>query len=319
MGSRRAAVGAAVRPLHEDPPHRRPAGLVGLVHPGPARAPRQGHLGRAARRCGGVRAVEGGAGRRGLPRRQPGPARRHHDCVRRDTRRLRGSRLHQGRRHRRGVRRVPAGPDAARPPLMGPAAYDGAVTSTSTRGITCTVDDGLAHVWLDRPDKLNGLTLEMLAELVATSRRLAKDRTLRAVVLTGAGESFSAGLDFASTMRNRARVARSFVPSPLRGTNIFQEAAWGWRRVPVPVIAVVKGHCYGAGLQIALGADFRISTPEAQWSVLEARWGLIPDMSGVRSLAQLVGLDTAKLLTMTGATISGARAHELGLVTTLSA
>jgi len=192
------------------------------------------------------------------------------------------------------------------------------VTSTSTRGITCTVDDGLAHVWLDRPDKLNGLTLEMLAELAATSRRLGKDRTLRAVVLTGAGESFSAGLDFASAMRNPARVVRTFVPSPLRGTNLFQEAAWGWRRLQVPVIAVVKGHCYGAGLQIALGADFRISTPDAQWSVLEGRWGLVPDMSGVRSLAQLVGIDTAKLLTMTGATISGQRAHELGLVTTLS-
>jgi enoyl-CoA hydratase/carnithine racemase len=192
------------------------------------------------------------------------------------------------------------------------------VTTTSTRNITCTVDEGLAHVWLDRPDKLNGLTLEMLAELVATSRRLAKDRTLRAVVLTGAGESFSAGLDFATAMRSPARVARSFVPSPLRGTNTFQEAAWGWRRLPVPVIAAVRGHCYGAGLQIALGADLRISTPDAQWSVLEARWGLVPDMSGVRSLAQLVGIDTAKLLTMTGETISGERAHELGLVTRLS-
>ena len=192
------------------------------------------------------------------------------------------------------------------------------MTTTSARGITCTVDDGLAHVWLDRPDKLNGLTLEMLAELVATSRRLAKDRTLRAVVLTGAGESFSAGLDFASARRNPARVARSFIPSLVRGTNVFQEAAWGWRRLPVPVIAVVKGHCYGAGLQLALGADFRISTPDAQWSVLEARWGLVPDMSGVRSLAQLVGIDNAKLLTMTGATISGHRAHELGLVTTLA-
>ncbi len=192
------------------------------------------------------------------------------------------------------------------------------MTSRSTRNITCTVDEGLAHVWLDRPDKLNGLTLEMLAELVATSRRLAKDRTLRAVVLTGAGESFSAGLDFAATMRNPARVARSFVPSPLRGTNVFQEAAWAWRRMPVPVIAVVKGHCYGAGLQLALGADFRISTPDAQWSVLEAKWGLVPDMSGVRSLAQLVGIDTAKMLTMTGETFSGERAHQLGLVTSLS-
>ena len=193
------------------------------------------------------------------------------------------------------------------------------MSSTSSRNITCTVDEGVARVWLDRPDKLNGLTLEMLAELSDTARRLRKDRGLRAVVLTGAGESFSAGLDFASALKNPPLIARAFLPSLLRGTNTFQEASWGWRRLPVPVIAVVKGHCYGGGLQLALGADFRISAPDAQWSVLEAKWGLIPDMTGIRSLAELVGMDVAKLLTMTGDTISGERAHELGLVTELAA
>jgi enoyl-CoA hydratase/carnithine racemase len=193
------------------------------------------------------------------------------------------------------------------------------MTSTSARNITCTVDEGVARVWLDRPDKLNGLTLDMLAELTATSHRLAKDKTLRAVVITGAGESFSAGLDFASALKDPRRIARTFIPSPFRGTNTFQEASWGWRRLPVPVIAVVQGHCYGGGLQIALGADFRFSTPDAQWSVLEAKWGLIPDMSGIRSLTELVGMDTAKLLTMTGDTFSGERAKELGLVTEVTA
>lgn len=192
------------------------------------------------------------------------------------------------------------------------------MTSTSARNITCTVDEGIASVWLDRPDKLNGLTLDMLAELAATARRLGKDRSLRAVVLAGAGESFTAGLDFASALRNPARIALSFVPSPRRGTNLFQEAAWAWRRLPVPVIAAVKGHCYGGGVQLALGADFRISTPDAQWSVLEAKWGLIPDMTGIRTLSEVVGIDTAKLLTMTGETFSGAQAKEYGLVTLLS-
>jgi len=192
------------------------------------------------------------------------------------------------------------------------------MTSSSARNVTCTLDEGVARVWLDRPDKLNGLTLDMVAELAAISRRLRRDRALRAVIITGAGESFSAGLDFGSVLKNPAQIARSFIPSLLRGTNIFQEAAWGWRRLPVPVIAVVKGHCYGGGLQIALGADFRISHPDAQWSVLEAKWGLIPDMSGVRSLAQLVGIDTAKMLTMTGDPFDGRRAKELGLVTELA-
>jgi len=192
------------------------------------------------------------------------------------------------------------------------------MVSTSARNITCTVDEGVARVWLDRPDKLNGLTLDMLAELVATGRRLRSDRTLRAVVITGAGESFSTGLDFASALKDPRSIARSFVPSLFRGTNTFQEASWVWRRLPVPVIAVVKGHCYGGGLQIALGADFRITTPDAQWSVLEAKWGLIPDMSGIRSLAELVGMDTAKMLTMTGDTFSGAEAKEMGLATAVS-
>jgi len=104
------------------------------------------------------------------------------------------------------------------------------MTSTSSRNITCTVDEGVARVWLDRPDKLNGLTLDMLSELAATARRLRKDRSLRAVIITGAGESFSAGLDFASALRNPPLIARTFIPSFLRGTNTFQEAAWGWRR-----------------------------------------------------------------------------------------
>ena len=192
------------------------------------------------------------------------------------------------------------------------------MTTSSAHNITCTVDDGVARVWLDRPDKLNGLTLEMLGELVATSRRLRRDKSLRAVILTGAGDSFTAGLDFASALRNPAQIARCFVPSLLRGTNIFQEASWGWRRLPVPVIAVVQGHCYGGGVQLALGADFRISRPDAQWSVLEAKWGLIPDMTGIRSLSEVVGIDTAKLLTMTGETFDGTRAEELGLVTELA-
>jgi enoyl-CoA hydratase/carnithine racemase len=181
--------------------------------------------------------------------------------------------------------------------------------------ISCTVSGGVARVFLDRPDKLNGLTLEMLADLGSTARRLARDTSLRAVVMAGTGESFCAGLDFAATMRDPWGIVRSFVPLPWRGTNRFQEACWAWRRLPVPVVAVVRGHCYGGGLQLALAADFRYTTPDAQWSVLEAKWGLVPDMTGIRTLSELVGMDTAKLLTMTGDVITGEHAHSLGLAT----
>lgn len=179
--------------------------------------------------------------------------------------------------------------------------------------VTCRVEGGVAQVRLNRPDKLNALTLDTLEALVATARELSRDRTLRGVVLGGEGDSFCAGLDFATVLKSPPRVARAFVPNPFRGTNLFQEACWAWRRVPVPVVAAVHGHCYGGGLQIVLAADLRMTTADAQWSVLEAKWGLIPDMSGVQALSQQVRMDVAKRLTMTGEVVSGARAVELGL------
>lgn len=191
--------------------------------------------------------------------------------------------------------------------------------STLEHLVTHTVEGGIARVRLERPDKLNALTLQTLEELVATARVLRRDRTLRAVILSGEGASFCAGLDFGSVLRQPAGVVQAFVPRPWRGTNTFQEACWAWRRLPVPVIAAVHGHCYGGGLQIALAADFRVATPDSEWSVLEGRWGIIPDMSGARSLAELVGIDTAKRLTMTARMFSGKEAKDLGLVTELAA
>jgi len=184
--------------------------------------------------------------------------------------------------------------------------------------VTCTVTDGVAHVRLDRPEKLNALTLQILDDLVSTATMLRRDKHLRAVVISGEGDAFCAGLDFGSVLKQPRRIVTSFVPNPLRGTNTFQEACWAWRRVPVPVIAAVHGHCLGGGLQIALAADFRIATPESQWSVLEGKWGIIPDMSGIRSLKELVGIDVAKKLTMTAETVSGKEALDLGLVTDLA-
>lgn len=183
--------------------------------------------------------------------------------------------------------------------------------------VTCTVTDGIAQVRLSRPEKLNALTLDLLRELVDTAHALRKDKTLRAVVVAGDGEAFCAGLDFGSVLKNPRRIAAAFVPSPRRGTNLFQEACWAWRRVPVPVIAAVHGHCLGGGVQIALAADFRFATPDSTWSVLEGKWGIIPDMSGIQSLSELVGIDQAKRLTMTAEMITGKEARELGLVTEL--
>lgn len=185
--------------------------------------------------------------------------------------------------------------------------------------ITCEVSGGIAGVHLARPEKLNALTLPMLRGLISTARSLARDRAVRAVVISGEGDSFCAGLDFADTFGQRNAVIKGMLSRPWRGTNTFQEACWAWRRLPVPVIAAVQGHCFGGGVQIALGADFRITAPDAKWSVLEGKWGLIPDMSGIASLSQLIGIEQAKRLTMTAEVFSGERAHELGLVSQVSA
>lgn len=138
------------------------------------------------------------------------------------------------------------------------------------------------------------------------------------MILTGAGDAFCAGLDLRLAVRDPAGIVTRFLPRPWRGTNVFQEACWAWRRMPVPVVAAVHGPCLGAGIQLALGADFRTTTPDATWSVREARWGLVPDMTGIRSLSELVGVDVAKELTFSARTVDGAQALDLGLATLLA-
>lgn len=188
-------------------------------------------------------------------------------------------------------------------------------TLAASGNLTCEVQDGVARVRLARPEKLNALSLEMLDGLVAVAGDLRRDRDVRGVLLSGEGEAFCAGLDLGAAVRRPGGIARRFVPRPWTGTNVFQEACWAWRRLPMPVLAVVHGHCLGAGLQLALGADLRVTTPEARWSVREARWGLVPDMTGTRTLVEVVGPDVAKELTWTARTVDGVEAHRLGLAT----
>lgn len=184
-----------------------------------------------------------------------------------------------------------------------------------TAAVTTQIDGHIAHVRLNRPDKLNGVNWAILDGLLEAADQIARDREVRAVVLSGEGGSFSAGLDFGAVLKKPIKVAAFFVPNPFRGTNLFQQALWAWRQLPVPVIAVTRGHVFGAGIQLALAADFRFTTPEAQWSILEAKWGLVPDMSGTIPLVEQIPLDLAKRLTMTGEVFSGAQAAEWGLAT----
>ncbi|MEU1550747.1 crotonase/enoyl-CoA hydratase family protein [Nocardia sp. NPDC005745] len=185
--------------------------------------------------------------------------------------------------------------------------------------IAVRFDDHRAYVTLDRPDKHNGLTVDMLSELVASAKLVSRRSAVRAVILSGNGPSFSSGLDIAAATSDPLAIIRNFVPLPWRGTNAFQEACWAWRRLPVPVIAAVHGRCFGGGLQLALAADIRFATPDAEFSVMETKHGLVPDMTGAATLSRLIGIDKALLLTMTADTVDAAYAAEIGLVTELSA
>ncbi len=173
----------------------------------------------------------------------------------------------------------------------------------------------IAEVILARPEKHNAVGRDTLTELIAIGNQLRKDRDLRAVILRGEGPSFCSGLDIPSFMTQPKHILRHFLRPFWRQTNNFQEVAWVWRELPVPVIAVLHGRCYGAGLQIALAADFRLATPECELSIMEAKWGLVPDMSGTVTLREVLPLDVAKKLAMTAEVFSAERGRELGLIT----
>jgi enoyl-CoA hydratase/carnithine racemase len=180
------------------------------------------------------------------------------------------------------------------------------------------IDGPVARVCLARPDQHNGMDFRMLDGVRRAAGELRRRRDVRAVILHGDGPSFCAGLDVRSVLRSpaTAAVAAAALFAPAR--NRFQDWSLAWRDLPVPVIAAIHGNCFGAGLQLALGADVRIATPDARLSVMEAKWGLVPDMGGVALLRELVRIDVAKELTMTGRILPGAEALALGLVTRLA-
>jgi enoyl-CoA hydratase/carnithine racemase len=193
--------------------------------------------------------------------------------------------------------------------------------------VSITVNNGIADVRLNRPDKLNALDGAMFQGIVDAGEGLKGEPGVRVVVLSGEGRGFCAGLDFSSFQAmageddggsgggDAGAVAGGVGQTSGRITHLGQQCAWVWQELEVPVIAAIHGAALGGGLQIALGADLRIVAPDAKLSVLEARWGLIPDMTGTALLPKLVGLDVAKELTFTGRMVSGEEAVALGLAT----
>jgi enoyl-CoA hydratase/carnithine racemase len=198
--------------------------------------------------------------------------------------------------------------------------------SAGEERVLVTVEDGIAHVLLNRPEKKNALDAGMFEGLLAAADRLEADASVRAVVLSGAGGSFSSGLDVSSIGQiadgslnaESESVAAAAADRSRDGANRAQQLAWRWQEIPAPVIAAVDGVAFGGGFHIALGADFRIIAPNARIAFVEIRWGLVPDLSGTQALRRLVPLDVAKKLILTGREIDGAEAVALGLGTELS-
>jgi enoyl-CoA hydratase/carnithine racemase len=189
--------------------------------------------------------------------------------------------------------------------------------------VSVSMSEGVADVRLVRADKMNALDAAMFEALVETCDRLSREKGLRAVVLSGEGRAFCAGLDmgrFSAMSDNGGNgiaggEARDLSVRTHGLANFPQQAVWGWRQLPVPVIAAVHGVAFGGGFQLSLGADMRFLAPDARMSIMEIKWGLVPDMAGTPILASLVRDDILRDLTFTGRIFSAQEAMNYGLAT----
>lgn len=185
--------------------------------------------------------------------------------------------------------------------------------------ISVSMVDGVADVRLVRGEKMNALDAAMFEALVGTAEKLKTQKGLRAVVLSGEGRAFCAGLDtsrFAGMGdKNSEAGLRDLTARTYGLANHSQQAVWGWRQLPVPVIAAVHGVAFGGGFQLALGADMRFLAPDTRMSIMEIKWGLVPDMAGTPILSQLVRDDILRELTYTGRIFSAQEAISFGLAT----
>lgn len=187
--------------------------------------------------------------------------------------------------------------------------------------VTIDIQNGIADVRLNREEKYNALSQDMFDAIIEAGQALASADDVSAVVLSGNGRGFCAGLDMASfaSMSDGPRKPKSDTDSLLakdeRPENRAQRPAMVWKQLPMPVISSLHGVVFGGGCQIALGTDIRIAAPDIKMSIMEIKWGLVPDMSITQTLRDIMPMDVAKELTFTGRILDGVQAKEVGLVT----
>ena len=185
------------------------------------------------------------------------------------------------------------------------------------------IENGIADIRLNRPDKMNAIVQELIEAMAEACAAACADPSVRVIVLRGEGRAFCAGLDtgnFGKMVQSRGPSFGGDITARTHGrSNLFQHAGMMWREARVPVIAALHGVCFGGGLQIALGADIRVAAPGTRLSVMEMKWGLVPDMSGMVTLRHLVRGDVLRRLVYTAEVLEAEAAAGLGLVTEVAA
>lgn len=189
------------------------------------------------------------------------------------------------------------------------------MTRSPEERVQVVIEEHVATVTLVRGGKHNGLDWAMFVGIDEALGKVRDAEAVRAVVLCGEGPSFCAGLDFAAFMADGRDLGGELLERDDTGANLAQRMACGWRDLEVPVIAALQGVCFGGGCQIALGADIRLAAPDTRMSVMEIKYGLVPDMGITRTLPSLVRSDHARELVHTGRVVEAPEALALGLVT----
>ena len=186
--------------------------------------------------------------------------------------------------------------------------------------VSVTYENHIAHVRLTRADKMNAVDQAMIDAIINAGQEVAASDA-RVAVLSGEGKAFCAGIDISGLSGMIGKDPTELLLPRTHGegsTNQWQEVAMNWHRLEIPVIAALHGAVYGAGMQLALGADIRIASPDAKFAVMEMKWGIVPDMGGMVLLPPLVRTDVLRQLTYTATPIKADRAEKWGLVTELA-
>ena len=186
--------------------------------------------------------------------------------------------------------------------------------------VSVTIENHIAQVRLTRADKMNAVDQEMIDAIIAAGQEVAASRA-RVAVISGEGKAFCAGIDITGLSGMVGKDPQEMLMPRTHGegtTNQWQEVAMIWTRLEIPVIAAIHGVCFGAGLQLALGADIRIASPDATFAVMEMKWGIVPDMGGMVLLPKLVRSDVLRRLTYTAEPVDAVQAEKWGLITEIA-